>query len=120
MFDREEVLGRDASSVFPTESKAPAMDSATVNQLLGSNLRFITESEVCWQLSLVMAAHNMLCLAQLDLVGIMHYLLLGSMNKYSGIDPWPAAGGDQGRARGTGGGWRGGAREAPGGGAAGG
>ena len=46
MFDREEVLGRDASSVFPTESKAPALDSASVNQMLGSNLRFITESEV--------------------------------------------------------------------------
>ena len=54
MFDREEVLGRDASSVFPTESKAPALDSAAVNQMLGSNLRFITESEVRSQSPLVL------------------------------------------------------------------
>ena len=46
VFDREEVLGRDAASVFPTESKAPAMDAEAVKAALGSNLRFITESEV--------------------------------------------------------------------------
>ncbi|BDA50143.1 hypothetical protein COCOBI_15-2710 [Coccomyxa sp. Obi] len=46
VFDREEVLGRDASSVFPTESKAPAMDAEAVKAALGSNLRFITESEL--------------------------------------------------------------------------
>lgn len=46
VYDREEVLGRDATSVFPTESKAPAMDAEAVKAALGSNLRFITESEV--------------------------------------------------------------------------
>lgn len=46
MFDREEVLGRDAKSVFPTESKTPALDTEAVKAALGSNLRFITETEV--------------------------------------------------------------------------
>lgn len=46
VFDREDVLGRDTTSVFPTESKAQAMDSEAVKAALGSNLRFITESEV--------------------------------------------------------------------------
>ena len=46
VFEREEVLGRDATSVFPTESQAKPLDSDTVNAMLGSNLRFITESEV--------------------------------------------------------------------------
>jgi hypothetical protein len=32
--------------VFPTESQAKPLDSGTVNAMLGSNLRFITESEV--------------------------------------------------------------------------
>ena len=35
MFEREEVLGRDATSVFPTETKAKPMDSETVNAMLG-------------------------------------------------------------------------------------
>ena len=46
VFDREEVLGRDAKSVFPTESKTPALDTEAVKAALGSNLRFITETEV--------------------------------------------------------------------------
>lgn len=46
MFDREEVLGRDATSVFPTETKAQAVDVDAVKAALGSNTRFITESEV--------------------------------------------------------------------------
>ena len=46
MFEREEVLGRDATSVFPTETKAKPLDGDAVNAMLGSNLRFITESEV--------------------------------------------------------------------------
>ena len=46
VFEREEVLGRDATSVFPTETKAKPLDSETVNAMLGSNLRFITETEV--------------------------------------------------------------------------
>ncbi|KAK9903521.1 hypothetical protein WJX75_007982 [Coccomyxa subellipsoidea] len=46
VFDREEVLGRDAKSVFPTESKTPALDTEAVKAALGSNLRFITETEL--------------------------------------------------------------------------
>ncbi len=46
MFEREAVLGRDASSVFPTESAAAAgADAAATKASLGA-LRFITESEV--------------------------------------------------------------------------
>ena len=44
VFDREEVLGRDAKSVFPTESKAEVLNAA--KEMLGSTNRFITESEV--------------------------------------------------------------------------
>lgn len=36
-FDREEVLGRDAASVFPTESKKAAADGAGLAALLGAN-----------------------------------------------------------------------------------
>ena len=46
MFDREEVLGRDAISVFPTESRAGVLNTDAAKQLLGSTNRFITESEV--------------------------------------------------------------------------
>ena len=46
VFEREAVLGRDASSVFPTESAATAgADAAATRASLGA-LRFITESEV--------------------------------------------------------------------------
>ncbi len=46
VFEREAVLGRDASSVFPTESAATAgADAAATKASLGA-LRFITESEV--------------------------------------------------------------------------
>jgi hypothetical protein len=44
IFDREEVLGRDAKSVFPTESKTEVLNAA--KEMLGSTNRFITESEV--------------------------------------------------------------------------
>ena len=44
VYDREEVLGRDAKSVFPTESKAEVLNAA--KEMLGSTNRFITESEV--------------------------------------------------------------------------
>lgn len=40
------MLGRDASSVFPTETNAQAVDVDAVKAALGSNTRFITESEV--------------------------------------------------------------------------
>lgn len=46
VYDREEVLGRDAISVFPTESRADVMKSDAAKELLGSANRFITESEV--------------------------------------------------------------------------
>lgn len=46
VFDREEVLGRDATSVFPTESKTEVLKSDAAKELLGSSNRFITESEV--------------------------------------------------------------------------
>lgn len=36
-FDREEVLGRDAASVFPTESKKAAAQGAGLAELLGAN-----------------------------------------------------------------------------------
>ena len=55
-YDREEVLGRDATSVFPTESRRVATaESAALAELLGGgNTRFISETEVgvlgrsCW------------------------------------------------------------------------
>lgn len=46
LFNREEVLGRDATSVFPTESKTDVLKSDAAKELLGSSNRFITESEV--------------------------------------------------------------------------
>lgn len=46
-YDREEVLGRDATSVFPTEAKKAAVDSAGLAELLGAgNRKFISETEV--------------------------------------------------------------------------
>lgn len=46
MFDRESVLGRDSSSVFPTESKQAANQATeALKAKLGAN-RFITETEV--------------------------------------------------------------------------
>ena len=46
VFDRETVLGRDSSSVFPTESKQAAAEAAeALKAKLGAN-RFITETEV--------------------------------------------------------------------------
>lgn len=40
------MLGRDATSVFPTESKTEVVRSDAAKELLGSSNRFITESEV--------------------------------------------------------------------------
>lgn len=45
VYDREEVFGRDAASVFPTEAKAAALDPEAVKQLIGGK-KFISESEV--------------------------------------------------------------------------
>lgn len=61
VFDREEVLGRDATSVFPTESKAPAMDAEAVKAALGSNLRFVTESEVTHACGMARASSSWAC-----------------------------------------------------------
>lgn len=56
-FDREEVLGRDAASVFPTEAKKAAVDNAGLAELLGAGkAKFISETEArlarasrrCW------------------------------------------------------------------------
>jgi hypothetical protein len=45
-FDREAILGRDVTSVFPTQSKHDAADAAqTVADALGSK-KFISETEV--------------------------------------------------------------------------
>ena len=48
MFDREEVLGRDVASVFPTKAaKAELENRAQVfKALFGDDKRFVTESEV--------------------------------------------------------------------------
>lgn len=46
-FDREEVLGRDLTSVFPTEAKKAAVDGSALAELLGAgNRKFISETEV--------------------------------------------------------------------------
>ena len=47
LYEREEIFGRDASSVFPTEGKAtqPTMDVEATKAAIGA-LKFISESEV--------------------------------------------------------------------------
>ncbi|KAL4423399.1 hypothetical protein ABPG77_009977 [Micractinium sp. CCAP 211/92] len=46
-FEREEVLGRDAASVFPTEAKKAAVDNAGLAELLGAGkAKFISETEL--------------------------------------------------------------------------
>lgn len=46
-FDREEVLGRDASSVFPTEAKKGAgLDPELVKSVLGGDRKFVSETEL--------------------------------------------------------------------------
>lgn len=46
-FEREEVLGRDAASVFPTQAKqAGASNTDALKGLLGANKKFISETEV--------------------------------------------------------------------------
>lgn len=46
MFEREQVFGRDASSVFPTEGQKAAAEAAEkLKSKLGAN-RFISETEV--------------------------------------------------------------------------
>ena len=45
-FEREAVLGRDATSVFPTEAKKAAVEGAGLAELLGANKKFISETEV--------------------------------------------------------------------------
>ena len=44
LYDREEVLGREASSVFPTRAEPDKAQAA--RDLLGASNRFISESEV--------------------------------------------------------------------------
>jgi hypothetical protein len=57
LFDREEVLGRDASSVFPTESKAAhGLDPEAVREMLGTNTRFISETQARAWITLASAA----------------------------------------------------------------
>lgn len=51
VYDREEVLGRDVGSVFPTRAKEGAakeggMDAEAIREMLGGR-KFVTESEVC-------------------------------------------------------------------------
>ena len=46
MYEREAVLGRDASSVFPRESAAAAGAGADATKAALGALRFITETEV--------------------------------------------------------------------------
>lgn len=46
-FDREEVLGRDASSVFPNEiKKANALDPEALKMAIGGDRKFISATEV--------------------------------------------------------------------------
>lgn len=46
MFEREQVFGRDASSVFPTEGQKAAAEAADkLKSQLGAN-RFISETQV--------------------------------------------------------------------------
>jgi hypothetical protein len=46
-YEREDVLGRDVKSVFPTESRKAVLDSDAVKAVLGDNRKFISETEVC-------------------------------------------------------------------------
>lgn len=53
MYDKDEVLGRDASSVFPSKAKEAAvaaakagqLDADAIREMLGAR-KFVTESEV--------------------------------------------------------------------------
>lgn len=42
----DDVLGRDASSVFPTEARGAALGSDAIKALLGGDRKFISETEV--------------------------------------------------------------------------
>jgi hypothetical protein len=51
LYDVEEVLGRDASSVFPTRAKADAakarqLTTEAIQEMIGVK-KFVTEKEVC-------------------------------------------------------------------------
>ncbi len=61
VYDREAVLGRDATSVFPTEAKAMASSGMdALREAIGVK-KFISESEVCsWPTPLLRNA-AMLC-----------------------------------------------------------
>ena len=62
VYERDAVLGRDASSVFPTEiTKQAAADRATAAESLGGR-NFITESEVSLIYQLMEAPKLQLCL----------------------------------------------------------
>ena len=45
LYDKEEILGREASSVFPTRAAEPDKAQAT-KDLLGTSNRFISETQV--------------------------------------------------------------------------
>ena len=47
MYDREEVLGRDATSVFPSHAKELQNDAHEATKAALGATQFITESEVC-------------------------------------------------------------------------
>ena len=50
VFEREQIFGRDAASVFPTENKKAAAEAAeALKTKLGAN-RFISETEVLQQM----------------------------------------------------------------------
>jgi hypothetical protein len=42
----DDVLGRDAASVFPTEARTPGLGADAVRALLGGDRKFISESEL--------------------------------------------------------------------------
>ena len=57
LFEREQVFGRDASSVFPTEGQRAAAEAAeALKSKLGAN-RFISESEVLLTCCMLFVTH---------------------------------------------------------------
>ncbi|GAB4818646.1 hypothetical protein N2152v2_005692 [Parachlorella kessleri] len=59
-FDREEVLGRDATSVFPTEAKkAATLDPEALKAAIGGDRKFISASEVRSQLEEIKARRGL-------------------------------------------------------------
>ena len=69
-YDREAVLGRDAASVFPTESRRAAVagGEALAELLGGGNRKFISETEVWWCVWIDATGERMLNLSTVGLV----------------------------------------------------